>query len=125
MATRHGLQITPDPDAFAGSPAQSIDYAVMEKADQIAVVPVGMGWSDVGSWDALHALSDCDMHGNACKGDVVTLDSSNCLVRSDGIRIAMVGVEDMIVVASGNDVLIVPRGRSQEVKKLLALMKAD
>ena len=122
-AARDGIRILPDRDAFAASPADSIDYAVMEKADRVAVVPVAMGWSDVGSWDALHALSDCDGHGNACKGDVVTVDTVDCLVRSDGIRIAMVGVSDLIVVASGNDVLIMPRGRSQEVKKLIEAMK--
>ncbi|OYY91759.1 MAG: mannose-1-phosphate guanylyltransferase/mannose-6-phosphate isomerase [Sphingomonas sp. 28-66-16] len=122
-AERTGIRIHPDAESFANSPADSIDYAVMEKADRVAVVPVSMGWSDVGSWDALHALSDCDGHGNSCKGDVVAVDTVDCLVRSDGLRIAMVGVSDLIVVASGNDVLIVPRGRSQEVKKLLDAMK--
>lgn len=125
QATHHANRITPDPVAFAASPARSIDYAVMEKADRVAVVPVSMGWSDVGSWDALHSLSDRDTHGNACQGDVLTLESHNCLVRSDGIRIAMLGGADLIVVASGNDVLILPRGRSQEVKDLLAAMKKD
>ena len=122
-AERDGIRIFPDRDAFAASPTDSIDYAVMEKADRVACVPVDMGWSDVGSWDALHALSDCDGHGNSCKGDIVALDTVDCLVRSDGIRIAMVGVSDLIVVASGNDVLILPRGRSQDVKKLLEAMK--
>lgn len=122
-AVRDGQRILPDAAAFAASPADSVDYAVMEKADRVAVVPVDMGWSDVGSWDALHALSDLDDQGNAHHGDVIALDSGNCLVRSDGVRIAMVGVTDLIVVASGNDVLIVPRGRSQDVKKLLDAMK--
>ncbi len=122
-ATRTHTRIMPDAAAFAASPADSIDYAVMEKADRVAVVPVSMGWSDVGSWDALHALSDGDGAGNVCHGDVVTLDTVDCLVRSDGVRIAMVGVSDLIVVASGNDVLILPRGRSQEVKQLLEAMK--
>ena len=122
-ARREGTRIHPDKDAFAQSPSDSIDYAVMEKADRVACVPVSMGWSDVGSWDALHALSACDGHGNACQGDVVTLDTVDCLIRSDGVRIAAVGVQDLIVVASGNDVLILPRGRSQEVKRLLEMMK--
>jgi mannose-1-phosphate guanylyltransferase/mannose-1-phosphate guanylyltransferase/mannose-6-phosphate isomerase len=95
----------------------------MEKADRVAVVPVSMGWSDVGSWDALHAISDRDARENVVSGDVVMLDSRNCLVRSDGARVAMVGVEDLIVVASGNDILILPRGRSQDVKLLLDAMK--
>ncbi|MEG3087958.1 mannose-1-phosphate guanylyltransferase/mannose-6-phosphate isomerase [Sphingomonas sp. PB4P5] len=121
-ARHEGRRVFPDAAAFAASPSDSIDYAVMEKADRVAVVPVSMGWSDLGSWDALHAL-DADDDGNAHKGDIVALDTVNCLVRSDGVRIAMVGVEDLIVVASGNDVLIVPRGRSQEVKRLLEAMK--
>jgi len=122
-ARHDGARISPDAAAFAASPADSIDYAVMEKADRVAVVPVSMGWSDVGSWDALHALSDWDTDGNACAGQVMTIDSNNCLVRTDGPRVALVGVSDLIVVASGDDVLIVPRGRSQEVKKLIEAMK--
>jgi mannose-1-phosphate guanylyltransferase/mannose-1-phosphate guanylyltransferase/mannose-6-phosphate isomerase len=122
-ARREGVRVYPDAAAFAASPSDSIDYAVMEKADRVAVVPVSMGWSDVGSWDALHAISDRDARDNVVSGDVVMLDSRNCLVRSDGARVAMVGVEDLIVVASGNDILILPRGRSQDVKLLLDAMK--
>lgn len=122
-ATRHGNHILPDAAAFAASPSDSIDYAVMEKADKVAVVPVAMGWSDVGSWDALHTLG-CDDDGHAHHGDVIALDTSNCLLRSDGIRIAAVGISDLIVVASGNDVLILPRGSSQDVKRIVEAMKA-
>ncbi|MDR6787792.1 mannose-1-phosphate guanylyltransferase/mannose-1-phosphate guanylyltransferase/mannose-6-phosphate isomerase [Sphingomonas sp. BE138] len=122
-ARREGVRVYPDAEAFAASPSDSIDYAVMEKADRVAVVPVTMGWSDVGSWDALHAISEGDARGNVVHGEVIMLDSSNCLARSDGVRVAMVGVEDLIVVASGNDVLILPRGRSQDVKLLLEAMK--
>lgn len=122
-AARDGARISPDALEFTASPADSIDYAVMEKADRVAVVPVSMGWSDVGSWDALHALSEWDGAGNAHAGQVLSIDSNNCLVRTDGPRVALVGVDDLIVVASGNDVLIVPRGRSQEVKKLIDAMK--
>lgn len=120
---REGARVWPDADAFAAAPSDSIDYAVMEKAARVAVVPVAMGWSDLGSWDALHAISACDEAGNAHRGEVIALDTANCLVRSDGVRIAMVGVSDLIVVASGDDVLILPRGRSQEVKQLLEAMK--
>ena len=120
---RNGTHIRPSTKAFAEAPNESIDYAVMEKADRVAVVPVTMGWNDVGSWDALHAISAADEAGNAIRGEVIALDSANCLARSDGVRIAMVGVSDLIVVASGNDVLILPRGRSQDVKKLLEAMK--
>jgi len=124
LEARHeGARIHPDPQAFAASPSASIDYAVMEKAPRVAVVPVSMGWSDLGSWDALHELSACDGNGNACKGDVVAIETENCLVQADGVRIALVGVTDLIVVANGKDVLILPRGRSQEVKKLIEAMK--
>lgn len=122
-ATRDGARILPDADAFAASPSESVDYAVMEKAERVAMVPVSMGWSDLGSWDALHEISACDASGNACKGDVVAIETENCLVRADGVRVALVGVSDLIVVANGTDVLVMPRGRSQEVKKLIEAMK--
>ena len=122
-ARREGVRIHPDADAFGASPSDSIDYAVMERAERVAVVPVSMGWSDVGSWDALHAISERDGDGNAHRGEVLAIDTRDCLLRSDGVRIAAVGVSDLIVVASGNDVLILPRGRSQEVKKLIEAMQ--
>jgi mannose-1-phosphate guanylyltransferase/mannose-1-phosphate guanylyltransferase/mannose-6-phosphate isomerase len=122
-ATHEGARVHPDPQAFAASPSDSIDYAVMEKAPRVAVVPVSMGWSDLGSWDALHELSVSDAAGNCCKGDVVAIETENCLVQADGVRIALVGVTDLIVVANGKDVLVLPRGRSQEVKKLIEAMR--
>lgn len=122
-ARRDGSLIYPHEDAFAASPGISIDYAVMEKSERVAVVPVSMGWSDVGSWDALHAISTCDSDGNVCEGEVLAIDTANCLVRSDGARITLVGVSDLIVVASGDDILIMPRGSSQDVKKVHERMK--
>ncbi|MBW4329996.1 mannose-1-phosphate guanylyltransferase/mannose-6-phosphate isomerase [Stakelama sp. CBK3Z-3] len=122
-ARRDGVRIMPDAAAFERSPSDSIDYAVMERAEQVAVVPVSMGWNDVGSWDALHAISECDTNANVCRGDVVALDTAGSLVHSDGPRIAVLGVTDLIVVASGNDILVLPRGRSQEVKRLIEAMK--
>ena len=122
-ARHEGKRIYPEADAFAASPAESIDYAVMEKAERVAVVPVKMGWSDLGSWDALQDISERDGSGNSHQGNVIAIDTSNCLVRSDGLRIAMLGVENLIVVASGNDILRLPAGRSQEVKALIEAMK--
>ena len=122
-AKREATHVVPDEAAFAAAPSDSIDYAVMERSDRVAVVPVSMGWSDVGSWDALHAIgSDDDGHAHA--GDVIAIDTSNCLLHSDGIRIAAVGVSDLIVVASGSNVLILPRGRSQDVKRIVEAIKA-
>lgn len=121
-AEHDGRRVLPDAACFSASPSESIDYAVMEKAERVAVVPVSMGWSDVGSWDALHAIG-ADHDGSAHVGDVIALDTQNCLLRSDGIRIAAVGVSDLIVVASGDSVLIMPRGQSQDVKRIIAELK--
>ena len=121
---RDGRRLHPDGQAFAACPSESVDYAVMEKADRVAVVPVAMGWSDLGCWDALHALGPHDGQGNALGGDIVALDASNCLIRTDGPTIAAIGVSDLIIVASGNNVLVLPRGRSQEVRQIVAALKA-
>lgn len=117
-AACQGRTIRPDGAAFAISPSDSIDYAVMEKAERVAVAPVAMGWSDVGSWDALFEIGAKDGSGNLLDGDVRLIGGSGNLVRSDGIRISLAGCDDLIVVASGNEVMIVPRGKSQDVKKL-------
>ncbi|WP_230480813.1 mannose-1-phosphate guanylyltransferase/mannose-6-phosphate isomerase [Sphingomonas sp. Leaf21] len=122
-ARREGKRLTPDEGEFAACPSDSIDYAVMERAERVAVVPVAMGWNDLGSWDALHAISELDLGGNSHRGEVLAIDTRNCLIRTDRVRVAAVGVEDLIVVASGDDVLILPRGQSQDVKKLIEAMK--
>lgn len=115
-AARDGAHIHPDATAFAACPSDSIDYAVMEKADRVAVVPVSMGWSDIGSWDALYDFGEKDAGGNVIGGDVLALESQNSLIRSDGIRISVSGVSDLIIIASGNDIMILPRGSSQTAK---------
>lgn len=109
----------PDAEAFAASPANSIDYAVMERSDRVAVVPVSMGWSDVGSWDALY-----DIGVGASEVTPLEIDVTNSFIRSDGVRIHAVGVSDIIVVAAGQDILILPRGRSQEVRKVVEALAA-
>ena len=120
-----GVFIRPDAAAFHGCRATSIDYAVMEPSDRTAVVPVAFDWSDVGSWDALWAISPHDAAGNALTGDVVAAACSNSLFRvDDGPMIAAVGVEDMIVVSSRDAVLIVPRARAQEVKGVVDGLRA-
>lgn len=116
-AKRGGHVIWPNEAAFAISPSDSIDYAVMEKAGRVAVVPVSMGWSDVGSWDSLYELAAKDIASNSIKGDVRLIDASGNLIHSDGLRISVSGVDDLIIVASGNDVMILPRGSSQDAKK--------
>lgn len=117
QARHDGARLYPDAAAFAACPSESVDYAVMERADRVVVVPVEMGWSDVGSWDALHALATRDAAGNAYHGDVVAIDTGGCLIRSDGPLVAAVGIKDLIVIATADAVLILPRGSSQEVKR--------
>lgn len=122
-ADRDGLMIRPERDAFLACPSESIDYAVMEKADRVAVAPVEMGWSDVGSWDALHALGTPDADGNVMHGDVVAIDTRDCFIRSEGPVVTTVGVHDLIVVATRDAVMIVPRGSSQDVKRIVEQLK--
>ena len=119
QASTNGVHLYPDAEAFAAAPSDSIDYAVMEKADRVAVVPVTMGWSDVGNWDALYTVNERDAQGNVLHGKVVTHDARNCMVRTDGPRVALVGVDDLVVVVSGEDILVMPRSRSQDVKTLV------
>jgi len=123
-ARREGIFLRPDGAAFAQSPSDSVDYAVMEKATKVAVAPVDMGWSDIGSWDALYDLSQKDGHGNVCSGDVEPVDATGCLVRSDGPLVTLCGVEDLIVIATGDSVMILPRGKSQDTKRIVEALKA-
>jgi mannose-1-phosphate guanylyltransferase len=111
-------KIYPNAESFAQSPSVSIDYAVMEKAEQSAVVPVSMGWSDVGSWDALY---DLGYPHNSSKATQV--ESSGNLILSDGMRIHIAGLSGVIVIANGGDILIVPRGKSQLVKQVVEQIK--
>ena len=104
-----------DPARFAEAPPLSFDKAVMEHTDRAAVVPVAMGWSDIGSWDALHALGPRDADGNAVSGDAVAVDSRGCLVRSDGPAVVALGLDDIVIVATERAVLVLPRGQSQRV----------
>ena len=121
---REGRRLFPDARGFAASPAQSIDYAVMEKAERIAVVPVAMGWSDVGSWDALYDLGERDVAGNATSGDPLLLDAKKNLVSANGPTVVAIGVENLIVVATGEAVLVAPRGEGQRVKEAVDALAA-
>jgi mannose-1-phosphate guanylyltransferase/mannose-1-phosphate guanylyltransferase/mannose-6-phosphate isomerase len=104
---------------FGSAPNASIDKAVMEKADRVAVVPAAMGWSDIGSWEALHALGPLDGDGNLLAGDVVAPGSRDCLVRSEGPVVVALGVEGLVIVATERAVLVVPRGESQRVREAI------
>lgn len=114
-----------DADAFAASPSDSIDYAVMERTDRAAVVPVSCGWSDIGSWSSLWAVAERDASGNRTEGDVIAVDSRDSLLRaSEGRLIAALGVEDLVVVDTPDATLVARKDRVQDVKKVVDLLKA-
>jgi mannose-1-phosphate guanylyltransferase/mannose-1-phosphate guanylyltransferase/mannose-6-phosphate isomerase len=115
-ARREGVRISLDGDSFAAAPSISIDYAVMEKSDRVAVVPLSVGWSDVGSWEALHDLLPKDHSGNAITGDVVANGTTNCLIRSQGRLVAAIGVSDLVIVEMDDVVLVMSREASQDLK---------
>jgi mannose-1-phosphate guanylyltransferase/mannose-1-phosphate guanylyltransferase/mannose-6-phosphate isomerase len=114
-----------DVAAFAKAANESIDYAVMEHTSNAAVVPVAMGWSDVGAWDALWDISPKTGDGMVQIGDVTAVDCRNSYLRTEERLLAAVGVEDLIVVATADAVLVAPKSRAQDVKKLIDRMKLD
>ena len=115
-AERSGNQLRPDHASFAACPSDSIDYAIMEKAPKVAVAPVGMGWSDVGSWDALYEIGNKDADGNVSSGAVRIDTSHGNLIHANGIRVSVHGVDDLLVIANGSEIMILPRGTSQKVR---------
>jgi mannose-1-phosphate guanylyltransferase/mannose-6-phosphate isomerase len=119
-ATRDGKAIRPSSEEFARSPSQSIDYAVMEKEKAISVVPVAMGWSDIGSWQALFDAASRDDGDNSIGAGHVAFDSAGTLIRSSGPRVAAIGVEGLVIIATPDAVLVVPRDQSQRVREAAA-----
>jgi mannose-1-phosphate guanylyltransferase/mannose-6-phosphate isomerase len=109
-----------DKDAFSACDGDSIDYAVMEKTRRAAVVPVTMGWSDIGSWDSLWEMSGKDGDGNSIEGNVIAEHTRNCYLRSEAGLVAAIGIEDLVVVGTADAVMVAPRKRTQEVKTLVA-----
>ncbi|MFL6131666.1 MAG: mannose-1-phosphate guanylyltransferase/mannose-6-phosphate isomerase [Nocardioidaceae bacterium] len=110
---------------FEGSPAISVDKAVMERTDRAAVVRAEFGWDDVGSWTSLWRMGDQDTSGNVVSGDVVDEGSSNCYVRSDDVLVATVGLEDTIVVATPDAVLVADKSQDQQVKRIVEKLKGS
>ena len=113
-----------DAAAFAQAPAVSIDTAVMEKTDRAAVVPVHMGWTDVGSWNSLWQVTKAGEGDNALSGDVIAVDCAGSYLHSEARLLAVVGVEDLVVVVTKDAVLVCPRGRAQEVREVVERLKA-
>ncbi len=115
-----GALFHPDAELFASAQSDSVDYAVMEKTDHAAMVPVDMDWSDIGNWQALHDALACDGEGNTrrTQSQVELVDCRNVLVDSDGPRVSVIGLEDVVVVVDGDDILITSRAGAQKVGKL-------
>lgn len=110
-------------EAFAQCPSDSIDYAVMEKTQDAAVIPVDIGWNDIGSWSALWDVGASDDSGNVTHGDVLLHDSSNSYVHSDSRLVTVVGLNDHVVVETADAVLVAHRDRSQDVKEIVEKLK--
>jgi mannose-1-phosphate guanylyltransferase/mannose-6-phosphate isomerase len=113
-----------DAEAFAACRSDSIDYAVMEKTREAVVVPLAAGWSDVGSWSSLHAAVESDTDGNVLRGDVIAEDTRDSFVFSESRLVATVGLDSHVVVETKDAVLVAPRDRVQDVKALVARIKA-
>ncbi len=109
---------------FAEIPSRSIDHAVMEKARNVWAVPAQIGWSDVGSWDAVFDIADKDSNGNALQGNALALDCRNTLVRAEKRLVATIGLEQVVVVETADAVLVAKRGHSQAVKTIVDQLQA-
>jgi mannose-1-phosphate guanylyltransferase/mannose-6-phosphate isomerase len=123
-AKRDGDFIRLDKAAFEACPSDSIDYAVMEKTADAKVLPLDVGWNDVGSWSALWEVTEKDANGNACTGDVITVDTHNSYVYAESL-VAVVGLDDVVVVETDDSILVARKDRVQEVKKVVAQLKHD
>jgi mannose-1-phosphate guanylyltransferase/mannose-6-phosphate isomerase len=123
--TLDGDFVRPEPDEFAKCPSDSIDYAVMEKSSNAMMVPLDAGWSDVGSWAALHDVSAQDERGNTLIGDAIAHDCDNTFVQSEGRLVAVAGLKDTIVVETKDSVMVANKSKSQDVKELVEMLKAQ
>jgi mannose-1-phosphate guanylyltransferase / mannose-6-phosphate isomerase len=123
-ATRDADFVRLDKSAFAACPSDSIDYAVMEHTDAAAVLPIDVGWNDLGSWSALWEVAEQDGNGNAHHGDVLAQDCRNTLAWGDGRLVALLGLQDVVVVDTADAVLVAHKDRVQDVKGIVATLKA-
>ncbi|GAA4330610.1 mannose-1-phosphate guanylyltransferase/mannose-6-phosphate isomerase [Pigmentiphaga soli] len=114
-----------DPADYAACPADSIDYAVMERTDRAVMVPLECAWSDVGAWDSVWSLAPKSADGNAVMGDVVLEDSRNCLVHAEHRMVASVGLDDIVIVETADAILVLRRDRAQDVRLLVERFKSQ
>lgn len=112
-------------DAWPNIRKISIDYGIMEHADRVSVIPVDIGWSDIGSWGALLDVLTGDAHGNVADGELLALDTQGCYVRSGGRLVATIGLRDLVIVDTPDALLVCPRNRAEEVKELVARLAAE
>ena len=112
-------------ETFESCPAESIDYAVMEKTSRAVVVPMDAGWSDIGSWSSLWDISEKDGEGNATHGDVVLHDTHNSYVRTDDKLVAAIGVDDLVIVATKDTLMVAHKNCVQDVKIITEMLKAN
>ena len=103
----------------------SVDYGIMEKADDVYVVPGEFGWNDVGSFDMLGVLHEADSNGNICIGDQINVDTKNCITYSSGRLVATIGLENVVVIETGDAVLVCDKNKVQDVKKIVEQLKKD
>ncbi len=116
--------VRPDADAFKQCPSDSIDYAVMEKTNIGGVVSLDCGWSDVGAWSALWEVAERDIHGNACRGDVIVDNCRGSFFRSESRLVAATGVDNLVVVETADAILIADRDKVQDVKRIVTTLKS-
>ncbi len=121
---RDGVRLHLDPEAFRGTTKKSLDYAVMERTNRAAVAPAAFTWSDLGAWDAIWEASTRDVEGNVATGDVHLINTKNVLARSSGPLIGAIGVQDLLIVAEADAVLVCHRDDAQAVKSLVDALKA-
>ncbi|MGD0958352.1 MAG: mannose-1-phosphate guanylyltransferase/mannose-6-phosphate isomerase [Methylomonas sp.] len=114
-----------DKARFSECPADSIDYAVMEKTDAAVVIPLSAGWNDVGSWSALWDVTHKDESGNAIKGDVLTVDTENSFIHSSSKLVAVIGLQNLVVVETDDAVMVAAKDRVQDVKRVVDILKAN
>lgn len=123
-APRRGMMVDLPDEAFAKVPSISVDYAVMERTDRAAVTPLGVEWADIGSWSELWRLGPRNEQNNFTRGDHVLVDVNDCLVWGEGIKVGAIGVSDLIIVATGDAVIVLPKSRAQDVKLVVEQFKA-
>ncbi len=119
------VQIELDANSFKQTPDISVDYALMERSKQVAVVACDIGWSDIGSWSAISDLVEVDEYGNGAVGEVIMHDSANCYIQSHERVVSAVGVRNLIVIDTPDALLVVDRSRVQDVKQIVAQLKAN